>query len=715
MSSPDVPESARHQMDKIVSSKAFAPSGRSASLLRFVVEETIKGNADQLKEYTLGARALGRGDAFDPRIDPIVRAEASRLRNRLALYYGTEGRDDPLVISLPKGSYVPLFELRQEHPVGSGRKGWRESGWRIASVVFAIASLVSAWWAWRANRPLARPLVRLEVELRSGGSLGSTVGADIAISPDGARLAFVAQDPSGVAHLYTRRLDEQETAEVDGTEGARGPFFSPDGQWIAFQAQGKLKKVPAAGGVPVILCDAADLLGGTWGDDNSIVAVLDQTGSLWRIPSGGGERTLVANITPAIPGWPQMLPRSQALLFTDMQGGAESASIEVLSLTDHRRKTVARGGTYARYLPNGYLVYVSSGRLFAVAFDPIRQETRGVPLEILDDVAYSSTFGYAHMAFSQNGTLVYRRSTNLRTLEWLDEAGKTEPLLDKPAHYIRPRLSPDGRRGAYSTSEVAGTTSWIFDIGQRKTTRLDLGDDFYAQPMWIPNGRFILLGGRAGIGFMRPDGTGGVKKLWESTATQVPLSFTPDGSRLAYLEFNPVTGLDLWTVAVNQNDGELRAGPPEPFLVTPAAESQQMFSPDGRWVAYCSTESGSWEVYVQPFPPDGRKMQVSSQGGRIPFWSKNGRDLFYTTERQEILRVPYIIRSGNFAPSPPVLWTERRFADTGVIAGVDLAPSGKRFIALMPAEPSGRQQLPNHVTILLNFFDDIQRRAATKE
>jgi serine/threonine-protein kinase len=250
---------------------------------------------------------------------------------------------------------------------------------------------------------------------------------------------------------------------------------------------------------------------------------------------------------------------------------------------------------------------------------------------------------------------------------------------------------------------------------QRKTTRLDLGDDFYAQPMWTPNGRFILLGGRAGMGFMRPDGTGGVKKLWESTATQVPLSFTPDGSRLAYLEFNPVTGLDLWTVVVNQNDGELRAGPPEPFLVTPAAESQQMFSPDGRWVAYCSTESGSWEVYVQPFPPDGRKTQVSSHGGRIPFWSKNGRDLFYTTERQEILRVPYTIRNGTFAPSEPMLWTERRFADTGVIAGVDLAPNGKRFVALMPAEPSGRQQSPNHVTILLNFFDDIQRRAATKE
>jgi len=480
------------------------------------------------------------------------------------------------------------------------------------------------------------------------------------------------------------------------------------------QAQGKLKKVPVAGGAPIILCDAADLLGGTWGDDNSIVAVLDQTGSLWRIPSEGGERTLVANIAPARPGWPQMLPGSEAVLFTEMQGGAEGAGIEVLSLKDRQRKTVARGGTYARYLPNGYLVYVSSGRLFAVAFDPIRQQTRGLPVAILDDVAYSSTFGYAHMAFSRNGTLVYRRNSGLLSIEWLDEAGKTEPLLAKPAHYIRPRLSPDGRRVAYSTSEVNGTSSWIFDIDQSKTTRLDLGDQLYAQPMWTPNGRFILLSGR-GIGFVRGDGSGGVKKLWETAAIQVPISFTPDGSRLAYLEFNPVTGLDLWTVAVDQYGSELRAGPPEPFLVTTAAESQPMFSPDGKWIAYCSTESGSWEVYVQPFPPDGRKIQVSSHGGRIPSWSANGRDLFYTTERQEILRVRYSIRNGTFEPGQPVLWTERRFAVTGVVAGVDLDANGKRFVALMPAEPAGRQQSPNHVTVLLNFFDEIQRRVAVKE
>jgi Tol biopolymer transport system component len=710
MHAPNVPESVRNQLDKIVASQAFASSARSASLLKFVVQEAIDGNADQLKEYTLGAKGLGRGDAFDPRIDPIVRAEASRLRTRLTLYYGTEGLDDPLVISLPKGSYVPVFEPRKAHPADQVQTDSSELRWKMASAGLALALLIAAGWGWHATRPQERPLVRLEVELRFAGSLGATVGTDVAISPDATRLAFVAQDNGAIAHLYTLRLDEQQTTELEGTDGARGQFFSPDGQWILFQAQGKLKKVPAAGGPPVVLCDAADMFGGSWGDDDNIVATLDTTGKLWRIPSRGGERALIADIAPALPSWPQTLPGSKAVLFTNTQNGADGASIEVLSLTDGKRKTVARGGTYARYLPNGYLTYVNGGKLFAVRFDPIRQETRGSPAIVLDDVAYSSTFGYAHLAFSQNGTFVYRRSTSLLVTEWLDESGKTEPLLARPARYIRPRLSPDGRRLAYSTSEVTGTNSWIFDIAGKKTTHLEVGEGYYSQPIWTPDGRLLVLGGLRGMGWLQADGTGAVKRLWESDLIQVPISFTPDGSRLAYLEFSPVTGLDLWTMRIENSGGELHAERPEPFLVTPAFESQAMFSPDGRWIAYCSTESGSWEVYVQPFPRKDAKVQVSSGGGRIPFWSRNGRDLFYATERQQIMRVPYTIRNGAFAPGQPVPWTERRFADTGVIAGVDLAQDGKHFAALMPIEPAEQQQSPNHVTMVLNFFDEIQRR-----
>ena len=232
--------------------------------------------------------------------------------------------------------------------------------------------------------------------------------------------------------------------EFPGTDGARGQFFSPDGQWIAFHAEGKLRKVPAAGGPPVVLCDAGELLGGSWADDSNIYATLDSTGKLWRIPSNGGQPVAVIDVSPGVPAWPQVLPGSNLLLFTNGRNGADAAVIEALSLKDGSRKVVTQGGTYGRYLPNGYLTYVNGGTLFAVAFNPAQRETRGTPVAILNDVSYSSTFGYAHAAVSQNGTLVYRRSTNLVAIEWLYPSGKTEPLLAKPARYVRPSLHPTG-------------------------------------------------------------------------------------------------------------------------------------------------------------------------------------------------------------------------------------------------------------------------------
>ena len=233
--------------------------------------------------------------------------------------------------------------------------------------------------------------------------------------------------------------------------------------------------------------------------------------------------------------------------------------------------------------------------------------------------------------------------------------------------------------------------------------------------MWTPDGKFLVLGGRLGATWLRADGTGHSAPLMNSPTIQMPASFTPDGKRLVYLEFSPATGPDLWTVPIESANGELRAGKPEPFQVTPALESQAAFSTDGRWIAYNSTVSGSWEIYVQSFPPAGAPAQVSVGGGRIPFWSRNGRDLFYATERQKIIRVPYTIRNGVFTPSTPVAWTERRFADTGVMAGLDLAPDGERFAVLMPAEPPDQQQSPNHVTLLQNFFDEVERRVTSAE
>ncbi|MBZ5622046.1 MAG: hypothetical protein LAQ69_25455 [Acidobacteriia bacterium] len=481
------PDSVRSQLERVVNSKAFASSARSGKLLRFLVERTLSGDAGGLKEYTIGAQALERGDSFDPRTDPIVRAEASRLRTRLALYYATEGLADEVAISLPKGSYVPVFESRTQsraEPAGSDRR------WKITALACAALAVIAVGWSWRAGDSRPAPLRRFEIELRSGGSLGGTVSPDVAISPDGSLLIFIAQDANAVARLYTLLLDEQNASALEGTEGARDPFFSPDGQWIAFQANGKLRKIPAAGGPAVVLCDASDSHGGSWGADGNIYAVLDTTGKVRRIPGNGGNPVTVADLSPGLLAYPQVLPGSTALLLTSVFGGG--TAIEVLSLKDGSRKVVARGGTTARYLPNGYLVYLTGGTLFAVAFDPARRETRGAPVAILHDVAYSLTHGFAHLAFSENGTVVYRRSSNLVSIDWLDATGNTTPLVPTPARYVRPRLSSDGTRLVYGIAEASGISSWAFDIRTGTATRVTSGDSSVSQPMWTGCGSFAF-------------------------------------------------------------------------------------------------------------------------------------------------------------------------------------------------------------------------------
>jgi len=216
------------------------------------------------------------------------------------------------------------------------------------------------------------------------------------------------------------------------------------------------------------------------------------------------------------------------------------------------------------------------------------------------------------------------------------------------------------------------------------------------------------------MGWARADGTGRAEPLMHSQGFQSPWSFTRDGTRLAYFEFSPATGIDLWTVPVETSGDKLHAGTAAPFLKTPAMESYPAFSPDGRWIAYSSNESGSWEIYVRPFPVGGNKVQVSRGGGRVPFWSRNGTELFYATDRQRIMRASYNIRDGVFMPGTTEFWTQRRLADTGVVAGLDLDRDGQRFAALFPAQPADQEQSANHVTLLLNFFDEVQRRVTAQ-
>jgi serine/threonine-protein kinase len=388
--------------------------------------------------------------------------------------------------------------------------------------------------------------------------------------------------------------------------------------------------------------------------------------------------------------------------------GVEGATIEVLSLRDRRRRTLVRGGTWGRYLASGHLIYIDKGTLFAVPFDPDRLEVHGAPAPVLKRIAYSTAWGHPQIDLSRTGTLVYRSSSagdGLVTVHWLDEAGNMSPLLPVPGNYSSPTLSADGHRLAL----MSAGDIWVYELGRGRMTRLT-SDGGYSFPVWTPDGQYLVFRGGRGMLWTRADGTGQPEELTQSSSTQNPQSFTPDGKYLAFVEISPTTGADIWTLPVESAASGLRAGKPEVFLQTPFHERAGMFSPDGRWLAYFSNESGDYRVYVDSFPHRGNKRQVSPDGHSSPRWSRNGKDLFFVQFRApgELMAVSYESHRDSFVTGKPRVWSSKiaLFTATG---SYEPAPDGKRIIVLLPAETP--KEAPDRLIFLLNFFDELQRRA----
>ena len=718
------------QLERVLSSPVFRRAERSSTLLRFIVEQALNGRADSLKEYTLGVEALARGESFDPRTDPVVRAEASRLRTRLEQYYETVGRRDPVVITLPKGSYVPAFTPRpaadeeaatpsppEPQATVSRASGQQWLAWSCA--IAAIALAAALWIRGRSHTDAPAPFAQFEVELKSDGVLASDVGTAVVLAPDGSRIVFVSRTPDGRTHLRTRRLDQAAALPLPGTDGARGPFVSPDGRWVGFWADGKLKKVPVDGGSPVILCDASDLLGASWGEGDIIIAALGAPGQLWRIPAGGGTPQVAIDLAAesTLARWPQILPGGQFVMYTASTGaGADRATIEVQPIGGGNRTVLISGAAFGRYLTSGHLTYVNQGTLYAVPFDLGAFTVRGTPVPVLDDISYSPLFGYAQMDVSQTGMLVYRKAaeSGLSVVDWIDRAGTRTALLTKPGRYAWLRLSPDGRRLAVTATESGVGSIIIFDTQKGDTTRITTRPGDYTGLTWWPNGGSVLFGGVEGMARISSDHQGEASPLTDIRVNQTPWSVAPDGRRLAYYERDPETGFDLWTVGVTSHDTGFKLETPERFLHTAAFEVYPSFSPDGRWMTYASNESGAWEVYVRRFPDNGTKVRVSRSGGSVPRWSPNGRELLYRTETQRIMVVAYTIRGDVFMAGSPMPWSEHALADSGVLPNFDIAPDGERVLALMPGARSDEQQTVNHVTVMLNLSDEIRRRTVSR-
>jgi serine/threonine protein kinase/Tol biopolymer transport system component len=602
----------------------------------------------------------------------------------------------------------------------SNRRPWSLAlPWVVAATALATTAAVSVWSSWRADKPIARPLVRLDVDLGADVALPAPTkaGSNVAISPDGTRLAYASGSPT---RLFIRRLDQSKAVELAGTQGANLLFFSPDGQWVGFVAGGRANKISVEGGAVIPLADVTNINSVSWSEDGSIFIGASRT--VVRVPPGGGPAETVTEVRKGELRLlaSQVLPGGQAILFAaDNPGPVDKTTIDVFTLADHERKTLIQGGATPRFLATangvGHLVYVRGATLFAVPFDLNTRTTRGTAIPIVDDVAHEQQAGDGQFDVSRTGTLVYRRAIGgSSALAMSDASGKKEPLHAKPGMYLSLRLSPDGRRVAVTVLDAGGQDIFVYDLERDVLTRLTFGGGQYASPAWSPDGHYVVFASVGnGIFQARADGAGLPQALTHSQTFQSPVSFTPDGERLAYNE--SLGGVaQLWTVSLTEEDGHLKAGTGERFLTSSANDSYPAFSPDGRWIAYASTEAGATEVFVRAFPQpasaSGGRWQISTNGGTAPVWSRRGHVLFYQSGNQ-IMAASYAVAGDTFLPGKPAVWAPKLVA-TGRPNSYawDLAPDGNRVVLLTPVDPSDSGKQEHVVVILQNFFDELRRR-----
>jgi Tol biopolymer transport system component len=615
--------------------------------------------------------------------------------------------------------------------------------WAVAGALGLGMALVFLLWApWRPLPAAAVPL-RLSAELGADASLVIATGAAApagnaaVVSPDGSQLAFVAQPHGGGApRLYVRRLDQLTATPLAGTEGAGGPFFSPDGQWLGFFGGGRLKKIAVTGGAPVTLADAPSARGGSWAEDGTIIFTPNSgNGSLWRVPAAGGTAERLTTPAPgeATHRWPQVLPGGRAVLYTvsaTTGGGAyTNVWLAVQPLPTGTPHVVQRGGLYGRYLPSGlgspkraereggHLTWVLDGTLFAAPFDLATLAVTGPAVPVVPGVV--STSGGAQVDVSHTGTLVYLPGGDNRDaaapLDWLTRDGKTMPLRATPATWSGVQIAPDGRRLAFALTDAANIDVWTYDVARDALTRLTFDPGADRNPVWTPDGRGLVYasargGGAQNLYWQRADGSGDATRLTTSPNTQYPGSWHPSGRFLAFQETRPQTGNDLLILPVEGDEASgWKPGTPTVFMGGPFAEQNPRFSPDGRWLAYESTESGGSEIYVRPFPGPGGKWEISTGGGTNAVWSRARRELLYRAPDGRIMVVPYTAAGDALQAEKPRVWSETpvQLRPPGG-ASFDLHPDGER-VAMAPGTeaPAG----PTHVTLIFNFFDELRRLA----
>jgi serine/threonine protein kinase/Tol biopolymer transport system component len=646
---------------------------------------------------------------------------------------------------------VELLEVKEESasqasaPAGVVTGPSRDSRHRWLPLLTAGALVVSSlaglgiWWRFRAvpESPVIRSVIKVEPGYWLDGrrtispwGFEQPTRTAMALSGDGRFLVYSAirenPGPQAKPQLYLRRTDQLEARPIAGTEGGISPFLSPDDRWVGFWADGKLMKVPFAGGVPVTLCDAEMMFGASWGPEGTIVFSPSLGSGLLRVRADGGNSESLTTpdktrqeTSHRLPHW---LADGKGLLFTIMREAYDlEPRVALLDLKTRTWRVLLDDAADARYVPTGHLVFLRRGTLMAVPFDAARRQPVGQPVpavaglvQTLNRLNPFENTAAGQLSVSDSGSLVYAAGGILPDIDsrlvWLDQRGNEQPAASVKACFFCPRLSPDGRRITYITGGMRFRV-WVYDL-DRGTASLLTSEGKVWNVTWTPDGKRVVFNwSKSGSGFslywQPADGSAPMERLTSSDHDQWLGSFSPDGTTLAFVEDRPDTGADILLL-------DLRSRRVTPFLSSKAREVDPNFSPDGRWLAYVSDESGSGEVYVRPFPDAGGKWQISSEGGSQPLWGRNGRRLFYrwrSPQRQQQAWAVDIATGGEFSVARPRLLFEGSGFQDGIPRVWDTSLDGQRFLMVKMEE---RKPAPlTEMVLVENWFEELRRLAST--
>ncbi len=612
----------------------------------------------------------------------------------------TEGREESAAATTAdSGQQPPATTLRHAR---FSHLAWAAGGLILG--VIATTLLVRLG----TRHPAPPPLIRFSIDLPRDAPLAPGAHS-LAFSPDGTQLAYVAQ-VKAETQLYLRALDQLEAKPVPGTRGACDPFFSPDGAWLGYfdSNASQLKKVPLSGGEPVPLGQVQSALGACWGPDGSIMFAPDMFSGLLRIPPAGGNPEPLTKLgnKESTHRWPTMLPDGKTVIFTIGTAGTDSNTrLAAVTLKTGQKKILLDDAADAVFSPPGRLLFMRRGDLMAVAFDPARLEPAGTPFVVKAGIETDRATGSGHFAYSRAGALAYVtriEEAGFRVLAWADREGGIEKLTVNRGAFSYPRLSPDGRRLAVVIRAMDDKSNvWILDVDSGKFNRLTFEGN-NSLPAWSPDGKRLAFAsdrdGQWNLFSVSADGSGAAEPLQKSENPQMPGSWSADGRFLAFTEFAPKTGPDIWVLTL---DGERVA---RPFLQTRYAEWGGEFSPDGRWLAYTSDETGPDQVYVQAFPGPGERFQISTAEGREPVWRHDGLELFFRYWKG--LMSVTMLSEGEFRPDPPRLAVSGDYeaGEMPMFPNYDVSPDGKRFV-MIPQESIEKRQ----IQIDWNCFDELTR------